>query len=304
MSPKTVCVVGAQILSLAAIAWLANENRGLRTKPDAGEKPSMMSAPFAPRGDVRVPTTSAHGETTAPRSSRKHRAADTRSDRSQADPSKRPPLQVEEAADGGAVLRFPGMARRFDLTAEDLVALEQGLRAARQNATETRPGGPSWSPGQAAGAPDTEGHGDFRTAWASADPDGGKEWLQLSYPESIEIGEIVIHESYNPGAVSRVLALMPDGSEQVIWEGTEATAQPGQNLDSVFKAPPGIRSDRIRVELDTARVPGWNEIDAVELIGSDGTRQWASESKASSYYGQNRGLASAEGTDAFFNVDE
>jgi len=64
-------------------------------------------------------------------------------------------------------------------------------------------------------------------------------------------------------------------------------------MDSVFEVPPGIRSDKLRVELDTKRVAGWNEIDAVELIGSDGTRQWATESTASSYYGESRtsGLA-------------
>jgi hypothetical protein len=301
MSPKTICVVGAQTLSLAAVAWLANENHALRTQPDLREKPSMASARSAP-GGTRA-SADARGESPASASASKRRPSDAGSSRSQAPPSKRPPLEVEAAADGGAVLRFPGVARRFDLTAEDLVALEQGLRAARQDATETRPGGPSWSPGQAAGAPDTRGHGDFRTAWASADPDGGKEWLQLSYRESAEIGEIVIHESYNPGAVSRVLALMPDGSERVLWEGTETTAQPGQNLDSVFKAPPGIRSDRIRVELDTSRVSGWNEIDAVEMIGTDGRRQWATESKASSYYGQNRGLAITGASEGFI-LDE
>jgi hypothetical protein len=55
-----------------------------------------------------------------------------------------------------------------------------------------------------------------------------------------------------------------------------------------FPVPPGVRSDQIKVYLDTARVPGWNEIDAVELIGADGTRQWASGSSASSYYGDQR----------------
>jgi hypothetical protein len=44
----------------------------------------------------------------------------------------------------------------------------------------------------------------------------------------------------------------------------------------------------VRVYLDTAKVPGWNEIDAVELIGRDGTRQWAVSATASSTYAQGR----------------
>ena len=39
-----------------------------------------------------------------------------------------------------------------------------------------------------------------------------------------------------------------------------------------------------RVDFDRARVPGWNEIDAVELVGRDGSRQWATSAKASSSY--------------------
>jgi hypothetical protein len=203
---------------------------------------------------------------------------------------------VESSPDGGVILRWPGGGRSVAMSPEELVAFEQELRAARLDPLVKKPGGPSWSPGQSAGAPDTAAHGDFATAWASANPDGGKEWLQLSYPTATEIKQVVIHETYNPGAVSRVLALMPDGSEQVLWEGVEQVSNPGQKMDSVFEVPPGIRSDRLRVELDTKRVAGWNEIDAVELIGSDGSRQWATESTASSYYGEGRsyGLAAQE----------
>ena len=39
------------------------------------------------------------------------------------------------------------------------------------------------------------------------------------------------------------------------------------------------------------RVAGWNEIDAVELIGRDGSRQWAKGANASSSYGASRGLS-------------
>jgi hypothetical protein len=85
---------------------------------------------------------------------------------------------------------------------------------------------------------------------------------------------------------------MPNGSEKTIWEGTEDTDT--GIVERAVKVPKGIRSDQIRIELDTSRVPGWNEIDAVELVGTDGSRQWATESTASSYYGQGRESGTTE----------
>jgi hypothetical protein len=44
----------------------------------------------------------------------------------------------------------------------------------------------------------------------------------------------------------------------------------------------------VKVYLDTARVPGWNEIDAVQIIGRDGSQQWAKHATASSTYAEPR----------------
>ena len=68
-------------------------------------------------------------------------------------------------------------------------------------------------------------------------------------------------------------------------------------VDAPFSAPPGLTASGVKVYLDTTRVPGWNEIDAVELIGRDGSRQWASTSSASSSYGGGgSAVFSGEGT--------
>ena len=40
----------------------------------------------------------------------------------------------------------------------------------------------------------------------------------------------------------------------------------------------------MKIYLDTKRVNGWNEIDAVELVGKDGSKQWAVNASASSTY--------------------
>lgn len=143
----------------------------------------------------------------------------------------------------------------------------------------------SWSPGQAAGAPDTHQAGDISTAWAAQERDGGHEWLKLEYERPVEVAQVRIRETYNPGAVSAITAMLANGTEVTLWEGQETKAEAPVEVE--FNVPPGVTSNSIRVHLDTSRVPGWNEIDAVELIGRDGTRQWAQSASASSYYGQN-----------------
>ena len=53
---------------------------------------------------------------------------------------------------------------------------------------------------------------------------------------------------------------------------------------SDFPVTEDLRARSLKVYLDTTRVPGWNEIDAVQLVGKDGSKQWASASSSSSSY--------------------
>jgi len=144
----------------------------------------------------------------------------------------------------------------------------------------------SWGEEQATGAPDTHQAGDISTAWASKLPDGGEEWLNLDYSNHVYLAEVRVRETYNPGAISKVAAVLPSGLEQTIWEGV---TEPGEApIEKVFPVSGNIYAKGVKVYLDTRRVPGWNEIDAVELVGRDGSRQWASHATASSSYADPR----------------
>ncbi|MDB4723047.1 hypothetical protein OAF11_03245, partial [Akkermansiaceae bacterium] len=46
--------------------------------------------------------------------------------------------------------------------------------------------------------------------------------------------------------------------------------------------PAGVTLQSIKLYLDTAKVPGWNQIDAVELRTVDGKKHWATTATASS----------------------
>ncbi|MBL9086466.1 MAG: hypothetical protein JNM10_04925, partial [Planctomycetia bacterium] len=139
-----------------------------------------------------------------------------------------------------------------------------------------------WSPLQATGAPDTPIDGDHGTAWASKGPDMGNVTLELTYDRAVRVDAVRIHETLAPGAVAKVDAFGPDRTWVTLWEGTSAV-RPSPSFFEPPVAATSFATDRIRLTLDTNRVSGWNEIDAVELVG-DGWRQWASGASASSSY--------------------
>lgn len=140
-----------------------------------------------------------------------------------------------------------------------------------------------WGPEQVVGPPNTHAAGDMPTAWAPLSSQGGRnEWLQVNYDQAVDISEIRVRETYHPGAISKLAAVLPNGQEVVIWEGvTPPTEAPA---DTGFTAPAGLQAQSVKIYFDRTRAPGWNEIDAVELVARDGTRQWASSATASTSY--------------------
>ena len=143
----------------------------------------------------------------------------------------------------------------------------------------------NWGPEQVVGPPNTHAAGDIPTAWAPLASQGGNgEWLHVNYDQAVDISEIRVRETHNPGAIAKLAAVLPDGREVVIWEGvTPPTQAP---VDTAFSAPAGLQAHSVKIYLDRTRAPGWNEIDAVELVGRDGTRQWASSATASTSFAE------------------
>jgi hypothetical protein len=137
-------------------------------------------------------------------------------------------------------------------------------------------GNPDWSASQATGKPDTLQAGDLNTAWASMEADGGEEWLELTYETPVHPVAVRIRETFNPGAVVKVEAQDAQGMWHTLWTGKDPAAQAPAWLE-VSGAGPAWTCKVVKVTLDTAAVPGWNEIDAVELVGLDpGSDQAAS----------------------------
>ena len=72
------------------------------------------------------------------------------------------------------------------------------------------------------------------------------------------------------------------GNEVVVWEGQDPTT--GDRGVLVIPVKESVTTNRVKIYLNSPAVPGWNEIDAVGLMGNQGNTVWASAATASSTY--------------------
>jgi hypothetical protein len=169
----------------------------------------------------------------------------------------------------------------------------------RMSAASKKVAQPGWSAAQASGPPDTQSGGDHPSAWAAAEQDAGPEWLRAQFETPVDIAQVRVRETDHPGAIVKVTAILEDGREIPIWHGAEPTGLTPP-YDAAFSAPSGIKARAVQIELDTRKTPGWEEIDAIELVGRDGSHQWASSVTASSSYGTRSTGLTLEGNGALF----
>ncbi len=142
------------------------------------------------------------------------------------------------------------------------------------------------SPFAATGEPDTEGCGDSNYAWTTREEDDGLHHIELVYWDKVYVSQIRVFENFNPGAVKKI-ELLNGGDFFTMWEGEyhperecpyvfEASYSYMDSLNITRKMTP-FRTDTVKITVDTD-VPGWNEIDAVELIGYQESWYWYNES--------------------------
>jgi hypothetical protein len=139
-----------------------------------------------------------------------------------------------------------------------------------------------WSADQAVGPPDADLSSDDPRSWASQAPDAGLEWIELTFPP-LRANAVRVFQGLAGGAITEVRGLDSSGAWTVLWAGEQSGTTPGPyRFDFATTTRP---ISRVRIALDTRRSVGWNEIDAVEIGGPDGS-SWAIAARASSHFGQ------------------
>jgi len=141
------------------------------------------------------------------------------------------------------------------------------IQASASSSYNDAQGTADWSANQATGAPNVEKYGDDGKAWTSKTPDGGIEWLDLKYPKPVHASEVRVRESCGSGAVIKIEVYDEQGAVHAVWQGNDPTTE--LNYLMVKFAKTTFKTDHVKVTLATNVVPGWNEIDAVQLVGTD-----------------------------------
>jgi hypothetical protein len=141
------------------------------------------------------------------------------------------------------------------------------IQASASSTYNDASGTAAWSANQATGAPNVDKYGDDGKAWTSKTPDAGIEWLDLTFPKPVHADEVRIRESCGSGAVIKVEVFDEQNAAHTVWAGNDPTTDLNYLM---LKFPPTpYKTARVKITLATNVVPGWNEIDAVQLLGSD-----------------------------------
>jgi hypothetical protein len=129
---------------------------------------------------------------------------------------------------------------------------------------------PNYAAARMAGAPDVPQPGDHVNAWCPA-KSSGTEWCQATFAQPLFATEVRVRQTNAPGAIVKVEAITPEGVTHVWWEGTDPSKAPTTAHLAWFairvpRTPYRVASIRLTLNLDA--VSGWEEIDALQLVGT------------------------------------
>lgn len=134
----------------------------------------------------------------------------------------------------------------------------------------------SWAADQTLGAPNVyPQYGDLNGTWASAAADGTREYLVLRFPNPAPAKRLLVWETYNPGAIDTVFVRNPGtGAWVPVYTHTAAAAGGNSRILNINFPLTSFPVQDVRLAINSAAVPGWNEIDAVALSDEAATYQW------------------------------
>ena len=125
-------------------------------------------------------------------------------------------------------------------------------------------GSPAYGAVQATGAPNVASCGDSSSAWAPLGSGSGAEWLRLGYATPVYATGVRIHETYIGSFVTGLDLVEPNGTVHALSVAVDSTPCPGY-----FELSFSQTSYLVSAVVIHTQAPGWEEIDAVELAGSE-----------------------------------
>lgn len=124
---------------------------------------------------------------------------------------------------------------------------------------------------QAVGTPNVTMAGNSPDAWCPEKQSDGSDWLEVTFAQPVHATEVRVRQNDSVGAIIKVEALEPNGTTHIWWEGVDPYQPPAARDITWF----GVRVPKtsylvakVKITLNLAAVPGWKEIDAVQLVGT------------------------------------
>ncbi len=149
-------------------------------------------------------------------------------------------------------------------TQDEAIVLRQWASSAKAS---SQYGKVEWSASQATGAPNVFACRDDVKAWASYGANT-KEWIELTYDVPVIPTEINIYQNYNPSQVVEVYMTDIDGDEYLVRETKPVAVDCPDTYTIYIDMEKEIYINKVTVVIDQRIMGwGWNEIDAVELVG-------------------------------------
>lgn len=143
----------------------------------------------------------------------------------------------------------------------------------------------AYGPEQATGPPDVPVASDSSSAWCPATIDEADAWLEVEFEKPVIAKEILVYESYTPGALVRVLGYSSGGMEVELWSGNDpATADGSSAAVARVKTDVRLRTKRVRIMLNCGAISNWTEIDTVGVVDRSGKKHWPVKARANSCY--------------------
>lgn len=144
----------------------------------------------------------------------------------------------------------------------------QWAAAARAGSSYSNPG---YAAAKATLEPNVAVAGDSPEAWCPGRQNDGSEWLEVSFARPVPAVGVRIRQSHTPGAIVKVEAYEPDGKSHLWWEGRDPQVAPEVRGIAWFaiKLPATTYAvAKVKLTLNLAAVPGWKQIDAVQLVAA------------------------------------
>lgn len=125
--------------------------------------------------------------------------------------------------------------------------------------------GQGWEAATLIGPPTVNGCVDERGSWAAREANRPTEFLHVGFDEAVIPHSVVVHQNLNPGGVRQIEFFGADQSVAVAV-GDDSVACPNASIFDVTDRV-DFPVDNLRIVIDGQHTTGWEEIDAIKLIG-------------------------------------